>query len=88
MLWVKRTLVVLAGIVLLWSNLSSAPEGTFLGFFPFDSAERLGANMAHVALTVLALWIILRGFGIRLRRGLKEPAELTLTPATLVDLRR
>ena len=67
-LLVKRALIVLGGALLLYANNGMGPDGTFLGFYPFDSGERLGYNLSKAAIMILALWIIARGFGIRFRR--------------------
>jgi hypothetical protein len=69
MLLLKRVLVVLGGALLLYANNAKGPEGTFLGFYSFNSAERLGYNVSKAAIAFLALGIITRGFGIRFRRN-------------------
>ena len=67
-LLIKRILVVLGGAVLLYANHADGPEGTSLGFYPFNSSQQFGYNLSKAAIGILALWIIARGFGVRFRR--------------------
>jgi hypothetical protein len=57
---VFRVLRVLVGAFIGFAN--SLGEGTLLGFYPLDSGERVGFDLAKAAIYWLAGWLIYRGF--------------------------
>lgn len=59
-----RVLSVLCGAFLLLANNGAGDEGTVLGFYPPDSSQRIGFDIAKLAIAALALWMIARGFGL------------------------
>jgi hypothetical protein len=56
-----RVALVVGGGFLLLANNGGGGEGTVLGFYPPDNAQRLGYNLSKVLIAALALWIIYRG---------------------------
>jgi hypothetical protein len=76
---IRRVLTVGAGLFILVAN-SGGEEGSFLGLYPLDSAERIGWDVSKVAIALLGLWIIVRGIGILPRRKPSEkvdPAQMS-----------
>ena len=60
------------GVLISIGNLFG-PKGTILGFYPPDSAQRIGFDVGKLLWFWLAAWLI--------RRGLKERANKTPPPA-------
>jgi len=58
LLW--RILKILVGVFVAFAN--SVGDGTTLGFYTPDSAQRIGFDVAKVAIDVACAWIIYRGF--------------------------
>jgi len=61
-----RVLKVLVGAFVGYGN---SLGGTFLGFYPLDSGQRVGWDLACLAIYWLAGWLIYRGF----KPAIKQP---------------
>lgn len=58
-LW--RIALIVGGAFLLLANSLGGEDGTFLALYPPASAERIGFDVAKLAVAALALWLIYRG---------------------------
>jgi hypothetical protein len=68
-----RILRVLVGALVAYVDLYKNEAGTFLGFYPPNSGERVGADLAHAAFFWLAGWLIYRGFRPAVKRPVPPP---------------
>ncbi len=57
----KRALLVIGGLFVLYANNGEGPPGTALGFYPPVSSGTIGFDLAKAAIAGVALWAIYRG---------------------------
>ena len=74
MKWVLRIAAILVAAFIIAANNLQQGEGTTLGFYPLDSAERLGFDIAKGAIDVVAFFIVYRGFRTTGQRKKVEPS--------------
>lgn len=78
-LW--RIALILGGLFVLAATQQANQPGTFLGFYPFDSAARVGFNLGHAAFVGLGLWFLYAGVtGRRIRRRRVVPVTDDAAP--------
>lgn len=53
--------IVVALVLLAAAHLNDSQDGRFLGYYPFDSAQRSGSNAFRLALDAFCVWLIYRG---------------------------
>ena len=74
MKWFLRILAILVAAFIVAGNSLQGDEGTIFGFYPLNSAQRIGFDLAKAGIDYIACWFVYRSFKTQTPKVKVEPS--------------